>query len=277
MALDAQTRRNLAVRIVTAVVLAPVVVWATVTGGLVFALVAGVAGAAMSYELIRMFGAGFGLGGAFGVVVAGAIPFSTALAEPGVMFPSWGGLALAGATVLLLVLFLFRGGPPEQVPRGMSVVALSWLYVGMLLASAVGLRNHHGFGWVILAFLVTWFNDTFAYFAGHLFGRHKLLERISPKKTWEGFAGGVLGSLAGGATGWYLLLRDQTTLRTALVIGAGAAVLGPLGDLVESMIKRSAGVKDASQLIPGHGGFLDRVDSLLFVSPWVYLVATYLR
>jgi phosphatidate cytidylyltransferase len=259
------------------VVLIPFVIWATFRGGWVFAAAVAVAGALMASELIRMFGAGYGLGGFYGVLVAGAIPFSAELAEPGGLFPSWGSLALALATVVLLILFLFRRGPPEEVPRGISVVALSWLYCGLLLASAVGLRRQHGYGWVFLAFIVTWVNDTFAYFTGHVFGRHKLFPGVSPKKTWEGFLGGTLGSLVGGAVGWWIFLQKETSLRNALLIGAGGALLGPLGDLVESMIKRSAGVKDASNMIPGHGGVLDRVDSLLFVAPWVYLFASYLR
>jgi len=277
MALDAQNRRNLAVRIATSVVLVPGLVWATVEGGVIFATVAAVAAAGMAAELLLMFGAGYGVAGVFGVGVAGVIPLCTVLAPEGVMFPPWGGLALAGATVLLLVLFLFRRGPPEEIPRRVSVVALSWLYCGLLLGVAVGLRRQHGFAWVFLAYAVTWGNDTFAYFAGHLLGRHKLMERISPKKTWEGFAGGILGSLVGAALCWWVLMREATPLSTALWVGAGASVVGPAGDLVESMIKRAAGVKDASHLIPGHGGLLDRVDSLLFVAPWVYLVATYLR
>jgi phosphatidate cytidylyltransferase len=156
------------------------------------------------------------------------------------------------------------------------MVFLSWGYCGLLLACAVGLRQF-GVGWVILAFVVTWANDTFAYFAGRAFGRHKLFERISPKKTWEGFAGGAAGSIAGALVTRALLPDDLGRLSTAAIIaiGAGGAVLGPLGDLCESMFKRAAGVKDSGWIIPGHGGLLDRIDALLFVAPWIYVWAAY--
>jgi phosphatidate cytidylyltransferase len=279
MALDAQSRENLALRVGSAVVLFPIAVWFTWLGGAWFAVLAGLAAAVMAAELIRMFG-GYGVAGYFGVLVAGAFPVATLLAAPGEILPAWAWLALAGATVALLALFLFRRVPPEEIPRGVAVVMFSWLYCGLLIAPAVSLRlqfGRSGFGWVVLAYVVTWGNDTLAYFAGQLFGRHKLLPRISPKKTWEGFAGGIAGSLAGGAAVWWLLLRGEASLGVVLVVGAGAAVLGPLGDLAESLVKRAAGVKDSSRIIPGHGGLLDRVDALLFVAPWVYLCATYLR
>ncbi|HEY6106973.1 MAG TPA: phosphatidate cytidylyltransferase, partial [Anaeromyxobacteraceae bacterium] len=121
-----------------------------------------------------------------------------------------------------------------------------------------------------------WANDTFAYFAGSLFGRHRLLERVSPQKTWEGFAGGALGSVAG-ALAVRALLLGPVPLWAALAVAAGGAVLGPLGDLAESMLKRAAGVKDSGRLIPGHGGLLDRIDALLFVAPWVYAFAILLE
>jgi phosphatidate cytidylyltransferase len=154
----------------------------------------------------------------------------------------------------------------------MGIVATAWLYCGLLVATIVGLRIRFDVPWVILAFVVTWGNDTFAYFAGHLFGKHKMNERISPKKTWEGFAGGAFGSVVGALVTKWLLLPDLG-VGPAVVVGLGGAVLGPLGDLAESMIKRAAGVKDSGKIIPGHGGLLDRIDALLFVAPWIYLCA----
>jgi phosphatidate cytidylyltransferase len=133
----------------------------------------------------------------------------------------------------------------------------------------VALRLRFGFGWVILVFVVTWANDTLAFFAGRAFGRHRLLERISPKKTWEGFAGGAVGSVAGAFAVKALLLPAEPAW-ACLAMAAGGAVVGPAGDLAESLIKRGAGVKDSGRLIPGHGGLLDRIDALLFVAPWIY-------
>ncbi len=270
-ALDPKNRKNLFLRVASAAVLFPLAVWLTVLGGQPFALLAAAGAAVAAGELVLMFGT-IGAGEVFGIAVAGAIPLMAAFGAGQELLPGWSGLALAGATVVLLTVFLFRRVPLEQIPRSVSVVAFSWLYCGVLIASLVALRLRFGVGWVILSFVTTWANDTAAYFAGHAFGRHKLMERISPKKTWEGFAGGVAGSVAGAlATRWLLL--PELAPGAAVVIGLGAAVLGPLGDLAESMVKRAAGVKDSSRIIPGHGGLLDRIDALLFVAPWVYLCA----
>lgn len=274
-ALDERNRRNLAVRVASAVVLFPVAIWFTFRGGLPFAVLAGAAAALAAAELVLMFGKRMGAGEAFGVAVAGAIPLMAAYGESGDLLPGWSGLALAAATVALLSIFLFRKGPLEAIPRAVAVVVLSWLYCGLLVASLVGLRLRFGVEWVIVAFVATWANDTFAYFAGHAFGRHKLYERISPKKTWEGFAGGAAGSVLGTVAVAAFLLPDVSALAAA-VVGAGAAVLGPLGDLAESMVKRAAGVKDSGRIIPGHGGLLDRIDALLFVAPWIYVCAGWL-
>lgn len=274
-ALDPKNRRNLFLRVASAAVLFPIAVWLTVLGGLPFALLAAAGAAVAAGELVLMFGS-LGAGEALGIAVAGAIPLMASFGQSGALLPGWSGLALAAATVLLLATFLFRQEPLERIPRSMSVVALSWLYCGLLVASLVGLRLRFGVGWVILSFVTTWANDTAAYFAGHAFGRHKLFERISPKKTWEGFAGGVLGSVAGALVTRWLLLGGELGIGAAAIVGLGASILGPLGDLAESMIKRAAGVKDSSRIIPGHGGLLDRIDALLFVAPWIYVCALYL-
>jgi phosphatidate cytidylyltransferase len=273
-ALDPKNRRNLALRVASGAILFPLAVWLTFVGGYPFALLAAGAAAVAAAELVLMFG-GIGAGEVFGIAVAGTIPLMAAFGESGDLLPGWSGLALAGATVILLAVFLFRQGPLEQIPRSVAVVALSWLYCGLLVASLVGLRLRFGVPWVIMAFVVTWANDTFAYFTGHAFGRHRLYERISPKKTWEGFAGGAVGSVAGALVSRWLLLPTALSPTAAVVIGVGAAVLGPLGDLAESMVKRAAGVKDSSRIIPGHGGLLDRIDALLFVGPWIYVCADY--
>jgi phosphatidate cytidylyltransferase len=127
----------------------------------------------------------------------------------------------------------------------------------------------------VLLFIVSWANDTLAYFAGRFLGKRPLAPRISPKKTWEGFWGGAAGSIAG-AVAVKLLFLPAVSIPAVVVVGAGAAVLGPLGDLSESMLKRAAGVKDSGRVIPGHGGLLDRIDAVLFVAPWVVACAMWL-
>jgi phosphatidate cytidylyltransferase len=271
--------KSLKPRIVSSLVLAPAVIALTWVGGWPFAVLVGAGVAVAAAELILMF-ASLGVAETIGVAVAGALPLCAQLARRGLL-PEWGPLALAGATVALLSAFLFRRKELEYLPRAAGAVALSWLWVALLASSVVRLRaldggGREGFGWVLLAFAVTWGNDTFAYFAGLYLGKHRLYERISPKKTWEGAAGGVAGALFGAFLVRTLLLPG---VGAAVVLAAalGGSVVGPLGDLAESMVKRAAGVKDSGRIIPGHGGLLDRIDALLFVAPWVYACAVFLR
>jgi phosphatidate cytidylyltransferase len=263
---DPDRRRNLKERVISAVVLLPVAVWLTAVGGWPFAGLVAVAAALCTVELLLMAGP-LGLAEVYGAVVAGLFPLLAALGR----LPPWTGLALAGATVGLLSLLLLRHRSLEEVPLRAGRIVLGWLYCGVLTSTVVGVRQAGGAGWVILAFAVTWANDTFAYFAGLSFGKHKLLEEVSPKKTWEGFAGGAVGSLLAALVMQRWWLGADLSTAGALLLGAGAAVVGPLGDLTESLLKRACGVKDSSRLIPGHGGLLDRIDALLFVIPWIGL------
>ena len=124
-------------------------------------------------------------------------------------------------------------------------------------------------GMVIGFFILIWANDTGAYLTGISFGRHKLMERISPKKTWEGFAGGALVSMivAWLLSGWIGVASSKHWIAISLII----SIAGTYGDLIESMLKRSSGIKDSGSVLPGHGGFLDRFDSTLVSFPLVYL------
>jgi phosphatidate cytidylyltransferase len=131
------------------------------------------------------------------------------------------------------------------------------------------LRIEAGAAAIYLVLAVTWLQDTIAYFAGRYLGRHKMAPVLSPKKTWEGFAGGMLGSVAGGLLAVWLL-GLPLSLGAGALLGVVGGVAGPLGDLTESWIKRQVNLKDAGQLIPGHGGLLDRLDSLLFTGPILY-------
>lgn len=142
---------------------------------------------------------------------------------------------------------------------------------GLLLATFVFVRDtEDGRSWFFLGILATFAVDTGAYATGRLIGRHKLAPRISPAKTWEGAVGGTLAGVAAVVSLNSLFVTGVST-GTVLSLAIAVPPAAILGDLVESWMKRRMGVKDASGLLPGHGGFLDRLDSLLFVFPVVYL------
>ncbi len=146
----------------------------------------------------------------------------------------------------------------------------------LLLAHAGLLRKlPHGQGWVFLVLLIVMVSDSMAYFAGITLGRHRLYEAISPKKSIEGAVGGLGGGVLGAlvAKSWLL---PQLQAADVILLGLGVGAFSQIGDLVESMLKRSFGVKDSGAIIPGHGGLLDRLDSLLFAFPATYYYAIWL-
>lgn len=139
------------------------------------------------------------------------------------------------------------------------------LYIGFLLGHFVTLRlRPDGVRWMLIALSLTWASDTFAYFIGSMWGQHKLWPRLSPKKSWEGFAAGTAGALVAGG-----LLAPLVGVAPWLgvLLGLLVAIAATLGDLTVSLLKRMAHTKDSSNLIPGHGGMLDRLDSLMFTIP----------
>lgn len=136
------------------------------------------------------------------------------------------------------------------------------------ITSQINYNPHYVLGIILLI----WTNDVCAYLVGSFFGKHKLFERISPKKTWEGTVGAAILTI--GASFLIAQWFDELELVHWIVIAMLVSVFGTVGDLVESMFKRQAGVKDSGKIMPGHGGILDRFDSLLFVSPFIYLYLT---
>lgn len=149
----------------------------------------------------------------------------------------------------------------------------SMVFLGLPCACMVkmhmSISPNMGPNMVLLVFVLLWANDTFAYLTGRLLGKHKLFERISPGKTVEGSIGGLVFTLVGIMV--FSQSVDWLPLGNAVGLGLIAVVFGTLGDLCESMLKRQAGVKDSGKLIPGHGGILDRFDSVLFAVPFVYV------
>ncbi len=151
------------------------------------------------------------------------------------------------------------------------------LYIGWLLSHLVALRGlDSGRNWVFLVLFVTWVSDTTAFLVGRVLGRHKLAPAISPGKTWEGTIGGICGGIAV-STLFFTPTPLQLPLTSgqAILLGAITSILGQVGDLVESLLKRNLGVKDSGNLMPGHGGILDRIDSLILASIVVYYYAVW--
>ena len=261
---------DLAQRVATSVVGAALVVSVLRIGGAVFAALIVVVALAAQYELYRMIrktGArpllGLGLAAGVGAVLWPVVP--------GV------GLALAGALLLLVPIVLWtRAETPIADAAG---TAYGVLYPSLLASSLVALRLTEA-GWLtdLDAFWLTltvlmsvWAADSFAYIAGRLVGKTPLFERVSPKKTWEGAAGGLIGAAAFVAVFKLLVLDDVLGWNDVAVIAFAAGVLGPIGALTESLFKRSGGVKDSATWLPGHGGLLDRIDATLVAVPIVVL------
>ncbi|NLI80511.1 MAG: phosphatidate cytidylyltransferase [Deltaproteobacteria bacterium] len=235
-----------------------------------WALVVMVLSALGLWELQGLFfPAGLTMAGKVHFVVTGSlIPFCAAVGGVG-----WLHAALVAILFVSLVLILFLSPlDPGGIPR-LALFQFGWLYIPYLLSYVLLIGDvEGGRRWVFFALLVTAAGDIGAYYCGRFFGRRKLYEAVSPKKTWEGSAGGLTAAIACGVI-YGTLCIQSTTLVAVTLLSALLAVVGQLGDLIESMIKRVSGRKDSSRLIPGHGGILDRMDSLLFVFPclWVYL------
>lgn len=188
---------------------------------------------------------------------------------------------LALFLIVLLVTQTFRFQKDfSKMLTGVGVTMLGVLYVaflgGFLVAMRVGFESGFNLSTKLLAyfFIVVFMSDTGAYYAGRAFGKHKLAPAVSPGKTVEGLVGGLLAAAAGAAIVTYTFFHElpfQFSIPLALVL----ATVGVLGDLAESAMKRAAGAKDAASILPGHGGFLDRLDSLLFGAPILYYFARF--
>lgn len=188
------------------------------------------------------------------------------------LFATVGTCGLLCALLLLPLCFvceLFRGGDDPMVNIGVTLGGVFYLTLPLAMLPYLSLHAADGAWnpWAILFFIfIIWANDVFAYLVGITCGRHRLCERISPKKSWEGFFGGVAGAVVMGAAAARIF---DWSVGVWCGLAVVAAVTGVLGDLVESMFKRSVGVKDSGNAIPGHGGVLDRFDALLLATPFV--------
>ena len=182
-------------------------------------------------------------------------------------------LILMVFTAATLIAATLRGAPFDKIIASTGATILGVLYVVLLGGHLVALRT--GFNQALSADLLSFFflvlmgSDTGAYYVGRAIGKHKLAPSISPGKTWEGVAGGLLAGLLMATIAHFWFFRELP-LKLALPLAVVMTVVGVLGDLTESALKRGAGAKDAANILPGHGGLLDRLDSLLFNAPVIY-------
>lgn len=174
---------------------------------------------------------------------------------------------------LLVILFeLFNKSDQSWKTVGTYLTAFAYISIPFGMMNALFIipgKDSLQTGVLIGMFVIVWSSDVFAYLVGSMFGKHRLMERISPKKSWEGSIGGLIFALA--AAYVLSLVNDQLNLVQWMIMAIIIVVFGTLGDLAESMLKRQANVKDSGNLFPGHGGVLDRFDAVIFATPFVYV------
>lgn len=235
---------------------------------------------ALTFPLAVLLGAGYFATAAFSTT-EGGVPGLDPLREAGVD-PTF---LLVILTVLLsATVFVLTARSTEGLADRWAHFALGPPYVAAALGLVPALAVlPGGRGWLWVPLIVAWFGDMGGYFVGRRFGKHKLAPLVSPKKTWEGFFGGLLlATLALIALKYFvfdLVIAPEATMELydCLVLGIAGASAGVVGDLTASMLKRTHGVKDSGRFLPGHGGMLDRVDALIFVLPVVWLWLVVLR
>ncbi len=287
---------NLVLRLVSAAILLPLVIACFYFGGWWLMGLAVLASGAGFFEYGAVVAKGDALARALLLVTGVTVTVIGIVVDS----PVLALLAIQMAFIVLAALFVLRPGTDLLVafrtlaglvfgivwiaPGFISIVRLRHLGDACESAEQVGclppsMLPAAGGAFLLVAMIATWSNDTCAYFAGRFLGKHKMAGAISPKKTWEGFIGGAVGAplvLLGVRAVAPAVFAPLTTL-DILILSVPLAFLGPIGDLAESLWKRAWDVKDSGNLIPGHGGMLDRVDAVFFVAPWVLAYFTAIK
>lgn len=270
MAEAVATRSNLALRLLTAAVCAPLIIWMLYWAPpWVFPAVTGGVCGLGAFELFSMLVPAHKPTMAWGVLSSIAVFALIAFAPAQPAF----AVSVVALTCAGMLLALVRPEPIEHAAMRMAWSIAGPLYMGALFGALAALyRLEHGGSWVLLSLMCGFFSDTGGYFVGRSLGKRKLAPLVSPNKTIEGALGGLASGLLGGllAHVWYL---RELGLFEALALALVATAMGQAGDLCESLIKRSVGVKDSGTVLPGHGGILDRSDAILFSAAiiWAYV------
>ncbi|HSP66858.1 MAG TPA: phosphatidate cytidylyltransferase [Bryobacteraceae bacterium] len=246
-------------RIITALVLLPIVVWVVLAGpSWTLLLLMAAVGLIAFHEFDT-------IAGAQGIAKSGYPGMAAGLILLFAPEPAW--VAIVILAVTLMVVELRQLDLAKAMP-GAATALLGIVYIFGAWRAALALKeiNSH---WLMIALLVSWAGDTAALYVGRTLGRHKLAPRVSPSKTWEGTVGSVIGGVLAAVIYAHYLI-PSAPIWLVLAVAAGGNIAGQLGDLCESAFKRGAGMKDSGTTLPGHGGWLDRIDSSLFSIPVVY-------
>jgi phosphatidate cytidylyltransferase len=266
--------QNLLLRVASALVLLPLVLWLLHQGGYATAGLIAVAAGLCAFEYYSITLKGLNAAAWLGVLGAAAMP----------LLPVWhpldawrDALWIVGGVFFVGWAFHLLRGPLADAPVRAAQLLTGLVYAAFGLTTLSALRaGPSGLMWIYAALIITWGNDTAAYFSGRFLGKHKLYPEVSPNKTWEGFFGGMAGSVLGlfiaRATG-----APSLRVGDCIVLGIAGGICGPIGDLCESMLKRAYDVKDSGKTLPGHGGMLDRIDALIFNGPMVFLYVAAVR
>ena len=260
-------------RWLTALIILPILLLVLLKGGHTsFVIVILIISALGTWEFLGIFQPGSDGPRRLKTIILGSmvlISFCTAQRAPTLCNPSFPLFVLVAVLFVLLLFYLLSYGHIPDLGRDLMVNGFCILYIPLLLGHFIWLRYlPQGEWWVLWLLLVMFAGDTLAFYTGRALGKRKLFPAVSPGKTWAGVVGGVAASLAMGIL-LGLRLFPQMTPAGLAVLSLVLAIVGLLGDLFESMLKRQGEVKDAGKILPGHGGILDRLDSLLFAAPVV--------
>ncbi|MBN2006134.1 MAG: phosphatidate cytidylyltransferase [Anaerolineae bacterium] len=268
---------SLKVRFISAIILIPIVIIATLSGGWLYALLIGCVTLICCFEYVRMLERKGYRPSLLFVSIINVLWLADA-------FDLWGSwtlpvLAVVYFATVVWALYDYNRYPADgKTTANWALTIAGSIYIGISGSFCLRLRIFpDGLWWTLLALPTVWIGDTFAYFIGSRWGKHKMFPAISPAKSWEGYISEVISTLlvgAGFGTLWPLLANSPTNLTPlkGMALGGALGLLTPVGDFFISMIKREAGVKDSGNLIPGHGGMLDRTDSLFWAVflAWIF-------